>query len=189
MANSRYDDRACVEFRNGHGLNKIAHINEDAPMLYVNYNGEDFASVDMNPGTRYFSLNFEAKTTGMYTLSVQPQGDYSYLHLYDKLTGKDVDLLLDNEYSFVGSTTDAADRFTIMLNPSTSAGSENEIFAYQSGNEIIVNGNGELQVFDVMGRMVMQQHVNGVQTMCTSSLQTGVYIFKLNEMTQKIVVR
>ena len=189
VANSKYEDKACVEFKEGHGLNKIAHINEEAPMLYINYNGEDFASVDMNPGTRYFSLNFEAKTTGMYTLSVQPQGDYSYLHLYDKLTGKDVDLLLDNEYSFVGSTTDAADRFTIMLNPSTSAGSENEIFAYQSGNDIIVNGNGELQVFDVMGRMVMQQHVNGVQTICTSSLQTGVYIFKLNEMTQKIVVR
>ena len=189
VANNKYEDKACVEFKQGHGLNKIAHINEEAPMLYINYNGEDFASVDMNPGTRYFSLNFEAKTTGMYTLSVQPQGDYSYLHLYDKLTGKDVDLLLDNEYSFVGSTTDAADRFTIMLNPSTSAGSENEIFAYQSGNDIIVNGNGELQVFDVMGRMVMQQHVNGVQTMCTSSMQTGVYIFKLNGMTQKIVVR
>lgn len=188
VANSKYEDKVCVEFKQGHGLNKIAHINEEAPMLYVNYNGEDFASVDMNPEARYFNLNFEAKTTGMYTLSVQPQGDYSYLHLYDKLTGKDVDLLLDNEYSFVGSTTDAADRFTIVLNPSTSADSENEIFAYQSGNEIIVNGKGELQIFDVMGRMVATKHVNGVQAIEKPST-TGVYIMRLNGMTQKIVIK
>lgn len=188
VANSKYEDKACVEFKQGHGLNKIAHINEEAPMLYINYNGEDFASVDMNPEARYFNLNFEAKTTGMYTLSVQPQGDYSYLHLYDKLTGKDVDLLLDNEYSFVGSTTDAADRFTIVLNPSTSADSENEIFAYQSGNEIIVNGKGELQIFDVMGRMVAIHHVNDVQAIEKPST-TGVYIMRLNGMTQKIVIK
>lgn len=188
VANSKYEDKVCVEFKQGHGLNKIAHINEEAPMLYINYNGEDFASVDMNPEARYFNLNFEAKTTGMYTLSVQPQGDYRYLHLYDKLTGKDVDLLLDNEYSFVGSTTDAADRFTIVLNPSTLADSENEIFAYQSGNEIIVNGKGELQIFDVMGRMVATKHVNGVQAIEKPST-TGVYIMKLNGMTQKIVIK
>lgn len=31
-------------------------------------------------------------------------------------------------------------------------------------SDIIVSGEGELQVFDVMGHMVMNQHVNGVQT-------------------------
>ena len=63
-----------------------------------------------------------------------------------------------------------------------------EIFAYQNGNDIVVNGEGELQVFDMMGRMVMNQHINGVQTIAKPN-QTGVYIFKLNAMTQKIVVR
>jgi hypothetical protein len=62
------------------------------------------------------------------------------------------------------------------------------IFAYQSGNDIIVSGEGELQVFDVMGRMVITQHVNGVQTFEKPS-QTGVYILRLNGMSQKIVVK
>lgn len=52
----------------------------------------------------------------------------------------------------------------------------------------IVSGEGELQVFDGMGHMVMTQHVNGVQTIEKPS-QYGVYILKLNEKTQKIVIR
>jgi hypothetical protein len=62
-----------------------------------------------------------------------------------------------------------------------------EIFAYQNGNDIVVNGEGELLVFDLMGRMVMNLHVNGVQTVEKPS-QCGVYILRLNEKTQKIVI-
>ena len=187
VANNRYDDRACVEFRNGHGLNKIAHPNEDVPMLYINYNGEDFASVDMNPETKAFNLNFEAKTTGYYTLSVKPQGDYSYLHLIDKVAGEDIDLLKDNEYSFIGMAGDNADRFIVRMESSESP--ENSIFAYQTGNEIVVSGEGELQVFDVTGRKVMQRYVSGVETWHAASVQTGVYILKMGDKIQKIVIR
>ena len=62
-----------------------------------------------------------------------------------------------------------------------------DIFAYQSGNDIVVTGEGELQVFDVMGRIVMKKHVNGVENINMKS--QGVYIMRLNEKTQKIVVR
>ena len=46
VSNSTYQDRACVVFQEGRGLNKIAHVNENAPMLYIRHNDEDFASVD-----------------------------------------------------------------------------------------------------------------------------------------------
>ncbi len=54
---------------------------------------------------------------------------------------------------------------------------------------IIVNGEGELKVYDVLGRLVLQKHVNGVETYGRTSLQTGVYIFMMNGNAQKIVVR
>lgn len=187
VANSNYMDEACVEFREGHGLNKIERMNENAPMLYIHHNDEDFASVDMNPEEKAFDLYFEAKTTGKYTLKVEKTGAYSYLHLIDKVAEKDINLLEENEYSFIGSAADEADRFIVRLENSEDA--ENSIFAYQTGNDIVVSGEGELQVYDVMGRMVMQQYVNGVQTMCISSLQTGVYILRMGEKTQKIVIK
>ena len=187
ISNNEYEDRACVKFKEGHGLNKIEHLNEEAPMLYIHHNGESFASVDMNHDVKAFDLNFEAKTFGKYTLSVKASGEYGYLHLIDKVAGKDVDLLAENEYTFIGSSADNADRFIVRLEISENA--ENPVFAYQSRDEIIVSGEGELQVFDVMGRLVAKQYVNGVGTWHAASVQTGVYILRLNEKTQKIIVR
>lgn len=187
VANSSYMDEACVELKEGHGLNKIERMNEDAPMLYVRCNGEDFASVDMDPETKSFNLNFEAKTMGQFTLSWTSNGEFSYLHLFDKLTGKDVDLLAENEYAFIGSSADNADRFVVRLANSANADGS-DIFAYQSGNDIVVEGEGELHVFDVTGRLVSTQHVNGMETI-EKPAQNGVYILRLNGKTQKIVVR
>jgi len=185
VANNKYEDKACVEFKQGHGLNKIAHMNEEAPMLYIHHNDEDFASVDMNPAAKQFDLYFEAATMGAYKLNIKPQGEYRYLHLIDKVAEKDIDLLEESEYSFIGSPSDNVDRFVVRLE--TSESSDNSVFAYQSGNEIVVCGEGELQVFDVMGRLVAQKRVNGVESV-DKPQTTGVYIIKLNDKTQKIVI-
>ena len=187
IANNEYSDVAYAMFIDGAGLNKIEHMNEDVPMLYIHQNDEDYAIATVSEETKAFDLNFEAKTTGKYTLKVEKTGAYSYLHLIDKVAEKDINLLAENEYSFVGSPADKADRFIVRLELSENA--ENPVFAYQSGDEIIVSGEGELQVFDVMGRLVAKQYVNGVGTWHAASVQTGVYILRLNEKTQKIVIR
>ena len=186
VSNSDFEDKAFVKFKEGHGLNKIEHLNEEAPMLYIHHNGEDFASVDMSDNTKQFNLNLEAKTTGKYTLSVEPQGAYKYLHLIDRLAEKDIDLLAEKEYSFIGSSADNAERFIVRLEHSDNV--DSSVFAYQSGNEIVVSGEGELQIFDVMGRLVMQKHVSGVEAV-EKPMTTGVYILRLNENSQRIVVR
>ena len=187
IANNEYSDVAYAMFNDGAGLNKIEHMNEDVPVLYVHQDDEDYAIATMNEETKAFDLYFEAKTTGKYTLKVEKTGEYGYLHLIDKLAEKDIDLLEENEYSFIGSVADKADRFIVRLDLSGNA--ENSVFAYQSGNDIVISGEGELQVFDVMGRLVAKRYVNGVETQNVASLQTGVYILKLNDKTQKIVVR
>lgn len=186
IANNEHRDVAYAMFIDGAGLNKIEHMNADVPMLYIHQYDEDYAIATMNDNVKSISLNFKAKTTGYYTLSVQPQGEFGYLHLIDKLTGSDVDMLKEEEYTFIGSAADKAERFVVRLSPSTSTGSET--FAYQSGDDIIVEGEGELEVFDVMGRLMMKKNVNGLETIEKPS-QTGVYIFRLDGQTQKIVVR
>ena len=188
--NDEFKDKACVEFKSGHGLNKINHLNEKAPMLYIHHNGEDFASVDMSANTKTFGLNFEAKTTGVYTLKVQPKGSYSYLHVYDRLTGEDIDMLDGGEYEFIGSVEDAPDRFIVRLSNNNADADEHGIFAYQSGDDIIVSGEGELQMFDIAGRLVMKAHVNGIETVRKPS-HSGVYVLRVvgeDVKTQKIIV-
>ena len=186
VANSEYEDATYAVFNDGYGLDKISHRNPDIPMIYINQNGEDYAIATMSDGIKSFNLNFKAKTTGKYTLRYKTSGDFSYLHVIDRLTGKDIDMLADEVYSFIASPKDTDARFIVRLNY-TSGNTNNDIFAYQSESDIVVYGEGELQVFDVMGRMVKTQRINGVETVNVNA--TGVYIFKLNEKTQKIVVR
>ena len=187
IKNNEFSDVACVEFKDGRGLNKMAHYNENAPMLYIKHDGERFASVDMPVDTKNINLCFKAKNLGYNTLSFKVNGEFSYLHLIDRLTGNDVDMLLDGEYTFIASPKDNENRFLVVLDPQEALETLDGSFAFQNGNDIIVNGNGELQIFDVMGRLIATQRVNGVETVNVS--MTGVYIFKLNEKTQKIVIQ
>jgi hypothetical protein len=91
----------------------------------------------------------------------------------------------NSSYTFTGSPADRAARFKLVF---SSTSGENDTFAYQNGDDIIIDGEGELQVYDVMGRKAITQMVNGVETIAKPE-PTGVYIFKLNGMTQKIVIR
>lgn len=189
VGNSEYSDVTYAMFDEGHGLNKISHRNQDVPMLYIPQNDENFAIAMMSDDTKAFDLNFKAMTTGKYTLSCKTKGNFRYLHVIDRLTGEDVDMLLEDEYSFIGSKNDNENRFIVRLEYSENpAGFESSTFAWQNGSDIIVTGEGELQVFDVMGRRVSTMRVSGETTITAPSMH-GVYIFKLNDKTQKIVVK
>ncbi|MBO7074421.1 MAG: endonuclease [Bacteroidales bacterium] len=192
VSNSNYEDVAYAVFKKGHGLNKIEHRNEDIQMLYVQQNGEDFAIANIDENVQMFNLNFRAATTGKYTLKVKPTGDFRYLHLIDNLTGYDIDLLLDDEYSFIASLKDKENRFIVKFRRDDACiASNDEIFAYQNGNEIVVDGEGELQIFDVTGRLIITRHVNGVDSF-EKPYQSGVYILRMigeEIRIQKIIVK
>lgn len=188
VKNSECSDVAYALFDKGYGLNKISHRGDMVPMIYIPQNGENYAIAMMDDNTNSFNLNFEAKTTGNYTLSFKTKGEFNYLHVIDRLTGEDIDMLVEGEYSFVGSPQDDNNRFIVRLGylPNYDDNGE-DTFAYQNGSDIVVSGEGELQIFDVMGRKVASITINGVETVNIPT--QGVYIMKLNEKTQKIVVR
>lgn len=177
-------DRVIVSFDEGRTLPKF-QIRDNSTKLYIPQNGKDYA-IAFSYRIGELPLNFKAEETGVYTLSFSGE-NMNGVSLVDMIEGAIIDLSINDTYTFIGSPTDRENRFKLVF--SSPNDSNIEIFAYQSDNDIVVSGEGELQVFDVMGRMVAKQYVNGVQTMCTSSLQTGVYIFRLNEKLQKIVVR
>ena len=191
VENAEYSDAAYAWFDKGIGLTKINHRNDRAPMLYIPQDGHNYAIAIMSDDTKVFGLNFKAATMGQYTLSYKATGEYNYIHVIDRLTGEDVDMLLDDKYTFVATPNDQENRFIVKLGymPDYSEGN-NDIFAYQTGSEILVSGTGELQIFDVTGRQVMTTTINGAESISVPA--QGVYIFRLvgNEIkTQKIVVR
>ena len=188
VANNQHEDAAYALFKNAIGLDKINHRSPEVPMLYINQNGEDLAIAPMSDDTKAFNLNFKAGVMGKYTLSYNADGNFDYIHIYDRITNTEVDMLLEGEYSFSATPNDPENRFIVKLGymPDYSEGND-DIFAYQSGSNILISGQGELQIFDVTGRSVMTTTINGAESI--SIYAQGVYIFKLNEKVQKIVVR
>lgn len=189
VANSQYEDVTYALFDKGMGLSKINHRDANAPMLFIPQNGENYAIATMSDNTKSFNLSFKAMTTGKYTLSAKANGNYSYLHIFDRMTGEDIDMLLEGEYSFISSPNDNENRFIVNLAYLPNYGESNDIFAYQSGSDIYVTGQGELQIFDITGRQVMTTTINGAESINLSA--KGVFIFRLigsDVKTQKIVV-
>ena len=184
--NSNFTDRAYVQLGGGNTLRKMS-VNDNVHSLYVMQDGKDYASATIESYNGSIPVCFKAKETGRYTINVETTGiGADYLHLIDRYTGADVDLLSEPSYTFIATKDDYESRFTLVF---TADGSDtnNDIFAYQSGSDIVVNGNGELHIFDVTGRHVMTTTINGVESINIPN--QGVYIFKLNEKVQKIVVR
>ena len=132
-------------------------------------------------------VNFKAESNGTYTMSFNNQNvEFSYLHLIDNLTGADVDLLANPSYSFNATTSDYASRFKLVFTAgNTSSDSD---FAYVSNGNVIVNGEGTLQVIDMMGRVISTEQINGVSSIKLNAA-AGVYVLQLNDKTQKIVVK
>ena len=161
---------------------------------------ESHANISIQQGDRKYAVvngddavmmpvNFKADRVGEYVLTAKLENtDVEYLHLYDRITGADVDMLAEGSYTFAGVPSDMESRF--ILSFTESMNSCPEVFAYQSGSDIIVSGEGTLYVYDMMGRFVNAYELNGVETL--RDIPAGVYIFRIlgeAPRTQKIVVR
>ncbi len=183
-------DRAIVRFGTDAELPKF-QLNPNNTKLYIPRGIKDFAIVNTEAQGE-LPVNFKAKENGTYTISVNTEGlELDYLHLIDNMTGADVDLLATSSYTFTAKTTDYESRFKLVFavkdGPSTGSGT----FAFISDGNIIVNGEGVLQVVDVMGRIIIS--TNFARNVSTSGMTPGVYVLRLideNDVrTQKIVIK
>lgn len=201
-------DRLVVKHE-GEPLEKFT-LRENGTSIYATEGGKDYAVVtvissDSEANQTEIPVNFKAAKNGTYTISVNLENtDFGYLHLIDNLTGTDVDLLAPviarNEaiqgtasYTFHAKTTDYASRFRLVFSVCGDANDDNEPFAYISNGEIIVNGEGMLQVIDMLGHQVFSREAHSALNIPNSAFPAGIYILRLingdNFRTQKIVVR
>ena len=186
--NGRVIDRVMVRMDESDMLPKYM-MDETHAHVCIPQNGTEYAVVN-GTDAEMFTVKFKADRLGSFTISANVEGvDLDYLHLIDYISGVDVDMLLEGSYTFIGSPSDMANRFMLRFSESGYS-SVDEIFAYQNGSDIIVNGDGTLEVYDMMGRFIGSYVINGSENI--QAMPMGVYIFRLvgeTVKTQKIVVR
>ncbi len=200
VKNDDYEDIAFVMFEETVGLEKINHRNEDVPMIYVSNNDGNYAVASVDEDTMDIPLSFRAKTMGEYNIKINvDKNQFDYVYLIDKLTGEVTNMLYD-DYSFMATTNDNPERFTIKLYNVESV-DESMItndFIFINNDEIMVNnveGKSVVQIFDVVGRCVMMRESYGEKVFVISStslFNAGVYIVRLVDdngvRTQKILI-
>ena len=199
VVNENYEDIAYVNFNNEkRGLRKIAHMNEDAQMVYVPANGVNYAIANMNTDVKEIPVSFVASTMGKYTISIDASKcNFEEIYLRDNFTGETVDII-NEDYAFVATSSDKAERFTLLIannNANEDSDIINQNFAYIHNGEIIISdveGSGNVYVYDIMGRPVLTRHANGNVNIPASSLTGGIYIISLIDdngiKTQKIAI-
>lgn len=189
--NSSTVDRAVIRFDEENTLPKF-QINPSNSKVCISQDGKDYAVVNA-AGIGEKSVNFKASVNGTYTIGVSSENvEFSYLHLFDNLTGADIDLLATPSYTFSARTTDYSSRFKLMYATGNNDSESNFGFV-SNGNLVIFGIEGEaiLQMMDITGRICSSETFSGSYCKAIDAAQ-GVYVIRLIQgekvRTQKIVV-
>ena len=192
ISNANYSDRAFVVFGEGVGLDKINHENENIPLLYIPQGDTDYAIAMVDENANEIPVSFEAKTMGQYTITLSSE-NYSdgELYLLDKETGEKVNIL-EESYTFMATSSDNSERF-VLLKDNGQQTTDNSHFAYVSGEDLIINDEGTIQIIDVMGRIVYSNDVRSDNNRINvSGFTNAAYLIRLvNEngvKVQKVVI-
>ena len=195
QANSRSQamlDKAMVSFDEGTQLGKFYFGTQDAN-IYIPQGNEELAIV-YSEGQGEMPVCFKARENGEYTITVNTEDvEMAYLHLIDNITGANIDLFQTPSYTFTARNDDYASRFKLVFNIQQGGEEADDEFAFISNGDLVINGNGFVQVVDVMGHQLFCHQVNSAFRLPTSMLSAGVYVLRLVNgdvvRTQKIVIR
>lgn len=193
-------DIAVVEFGRPEfeGAAKMKNIGGNGK-VYFRYGDEDYAVLYMDREVEQLPLYFETTENATYTLTWNTaNATFNQLHLIDNLTGLDIDMLSSEGYSFTAKPDDYKSRFRLVFEYNGIEEESNvepaETFAFFSNGNLIVNGEGHLEVIDMQGRVMKSTSLTDTQnTLSLPEAAHGIYMLKLtsnnNVRIQKIIVR
>ena len=188
-------DNAIVRFDGGNSLEKFS-FGDDNAKIYIPQGNKDYAVVS-TVAYGEMPVNFKAAEDGTYTVNFSADGvAFNYLHLIDNKTGMDVDLLQTPSYSFEATTGDRANRFRLVFRGDSvdenQNDNDNENFAFISNGNIVVNGNGVVEIIDILGRVISTKELSTVNGQLSTPATPGVYVVRLTNgrytKTQKMII-
>lgn len=174
------------------GFPKLDNLNENISTVFVQRGDSRYGIASYDTDVTEIPFYFDAKEMGSYTISIETEGKFDNVYLYDRKSGETVDMLAEGEYRFLAEADENPDRFVLKLSDTTNeVASDN--FVYQSGEELYVNAEGTIQIIDMMGRVVYSNDVEDSNNIINiSNLNKTTYIVRnINEnqvRIQKIVI-
>jgi hypothetical protein len=173
------------------GGSKMQNLRTGYASIYAHFEDNDYQTLFTPVGVSTVPVWFETEENGVYTLRWNTlHGDFNYLHLIDHIMGTDIDCLATDEYIFEAKTSDYKSRFKLVFDcVGVEEYEEDDLnsatFAFQMGDELIINGEGMLQMFDVSGRCLMSTQTMGQQSSVSlPKTAAGLYLLRLTTNSQ-----
>ena len=182
----------CMSDEGHEGFPKLNNLNESIANVYVANNDKRYGIYNCSEDVKEINVDFKANEEGSYTLHFDIDGEFDMIALIDNANGEETDMLV-NDYTFTSTAQDASNRFVVRFSKDEGLTENNDLnFVYQSGEELIINAEGAVQIIDMMGRIVYSKEISGNARINTSDFNTAAYIVRLvngdGVKTQKIVV-
>ena len=197
-SNSNASDNVIIRFGESEsvGFPKLDNFNDGISTVYVKHENNKYGIYNSGENISEILVCFDAKEMGCYTLSFELKGDFENLVLLDRMTGEKVNLLLENEYSFIAVSDDNAERFVLLMNDNGQQSTDNGHFAYINNGDIVIydiSGDADINIFDALGRCVYQGECSDVaDRISTDGYSAGVYVIQKNDdkgiNVQKIIL-
>ena len=173
------NDNVVINFvGKSEGFNKLQNFNDAIATVYVAEDGKNYGIYNCDADVQEVELYFNANKMGNYTISIEPNGEFETVTLVDRFTGVETNMLLE-DYNFTAMSSDNHNRFIVrMVNRQQTT--DNSHFVYQSGEELILNIQGDVQIVDVLGRVVYNgKAMNDINRINVSSFNSGAYMIRV----------
>ena len=185
-------DNVVINFAGkSEGFDKLQNFNDAIATVYVAEGGKNYGIYNCDADVQEVELSFNANKMGNYTISIEPNGKFETVTLVDRFTGVETNMLVE-DYNFTAMSSDNHNRFIVRFANGQQT-TDNSHFVYQSGEELILNIQGEVQIVDVLGRVVYNgEAMNDINRINVSSFNSGAYMVKVmngNEVkVEKVVI-
>ncbi|MBR4154722.1 MAG: T9SS type A sorting domain-containing protein, partial [Paludibacteraceae bacterium] len=179
------------EYDNGYEARKIF----DAPRGHQMYATcqYGYASIDCSESFIGQTIGLKGDSEGEQ-LTISFDTDrleyYNSLYLYDKATGKYVNITAGEKYTFFGIKGANDNRFSIVTNPDD----ENQTPPFVViGEELafdksqIDTDNANIYIYDTSGRLLITDKINPYENYNIPNMPKGIYLVSMNGYTTKIV--
>ena len=192
-------DMTVIEFNRPEigGVKEIQGLRNANFHIAAHLEGQGYGLLFAPEGTDRVPVRFYTNENDTFTLTWSTyNGDFSSLLLVDNMTGTITDMLRSDHYTFDATTDDYVSRFYITF-AVTDVEEYNEgdnDFAWFDGSEWVINGKGNLDVVDVLGRTIYSTRLTNDQNRVNlNNVAKGVYMLRVSQGTstkvQKVVVR
>ena len=183
------------------GAHKMYGLRMGDGLLFAHLGEASYQALFAPDSIEEVPVRFRAFKEGVFTMKWSVyNGEFSYLHLLDHKTGMDIDCLSSSEYVFEGIPEDYLSRFVLKFKRSGNSVDEYDsetdsgvTFAFMHDGQLVVNGEGRVDLYDIQGCLLESVRVSGDQNKVPlPSLASGVYLLRLtsqgNVRVQKIVI-